>query len=274
MSFFAGTPVIRSRQNDGVKALRAAFANNGRIEDRRVVAIEGEHLVAEASRSGLTIEEIFVSEEALARFEPLLQSIAAAVPTIHILAADVFESVVATEAPQGIAAFVQTPTHSLAEVWSRPSPLLLVLDGIQDPGNLGTILRTAEAFGAQAIIGLPGTASPWNLKAVRASAGSVFRLPLFAMPMGAALEEFRARNVRICAGVARDGIMPEQVPWSSTVALCIGNEGRGLSAELLAQADELVTIPAGSSVESLNAAVAASILLYEAARHRTSPRQL
>lgn len=264
------TTVIRSRQNASVKALRAAFANNGRIDGTRA-AIEGDTLLAEAVRSGLSVEQIFVREDAAARFETLWRSVSKdAIPSVQMIDGEVFDSAVATEAPQGMAAFVRMPAQSLADVWKDASPLLVVLDGLQDPGNLGTVLRTAEAFGARAVFALPGTVSAWNLKAVRASAGSVFRLPVFAILLAAALEELRLHQVRLCAAVARDGVAPGEIPWSSGIALCIGNEGRGLSAELLAAATERVTIPASTSVESLNAAVAASILLYEAARHRAS----
>jgi RNA methyltransferase, TrmH family len=264
------TSVIRSRQNASVKALRAAFANNGRIDGSRT-AIEGDTLLAEAVRSGLTVEQVFLREDAAARFEALWRSVSKdAAPSVQLIEGEVFDSAVATEAPQGIAAFVQMPARSLDEVWKDASPLLVMLDGLQDPGNLGTVLRTAEAFGANAVFALPGTVSAWNLKAVRASAGSVFRLPVFATTLAAALDEFRVHQVRVCAAVARDGVAPAEISWASSIALCIGNEGRGLSAELLEAATERVTISASASVESLNAAVAASILLYEAARHRAA----
>ncbi len=267
MESIAATPVIRSRQNPRVKALRQAFADNGRVDGERV-AIEGDNLFTEAIRSGLSVEQVFVREDALPRFQSLwTKASRKALPQIHLLDAEIFDGAVATESPQGIAAFLNVPSHSLAEVWLNSTPLLLVLDGIQDPGNLGTILRSAEAFGANAVFTLPGTASPWNLKAVRASAGSIFRLPVFSIA-ASDLDELAAHGVRLCAAVASDGVAPGEIPWSSSIALCIGNEGRGLSSELLARATVRVTIPAGSSVESLNAAVAASILMYEAARHR------
>jgi TrmH family RNA methyltransferase len=269
MDSVASNYVIRSRQNAGVKALRQAFANNGRIDGSRV-AIEGEHLLEEAIRSGLIFEQVFVREDSLPHFRSLWNTrSSAALPPLHILAPDIFDGAVATEAPQGIAAFVRMPIQSLGDVWSVPSPLLLVLEGIQDPGNLGTILRAAEAFGTRAVFALPGTASPWNLKAVRASAGSVFRLPVFPTSL-AGLAELQNHNVRLCAAVARDGATPEEIPWSSSIALCVGNEGRGLTKELLSQATDRVTIRSSGAVESLNAAVAASILLYEAARHRAT----
>jgi TrmH family RNA methyltransferase len=166
MDSVASNYVIRSRQNASVKALRQAFANNGRIDDSRV-AIEGEHLLEEAIRSGLIFEQVFVREDSLPHFRSLWNTrSSAALPPLHVLAPDIFDGAVATEAPQGIAAFVRMPIQSLGDVWSVPSPLLLVLEGIQDPGNLGTILRAAEAFGTHAVFALPGTASPWNLKAV------------------------------------------------------------------------------------------------------------
>jgi len=145
--------------------------------------------------------------------------------------------------------------------------LLLVAAGLQDPGNFGTLIRSAEAFGAAGVIATPGTVSAWNQKTLRASAGSVFRVPveIYSVEQIAAL---RGHGVRLLATVAEGGVSPEKADLWGSCALMIGNEGAGLSAELLALADARITLACPGAVESLNAAVAGSLLLYEASRHR------
>jgi TrmH family RNA methyltransferase len=157
----------------------------------------------------------------------------------------------------------------LLGVHKSAAPLIVVLAGLQDPGNLGTIVRSAEAFGADGVISLPGTVSAWNPKAVRASAGSVFRVPILAASEIEALEHLREAGVRIVATTVSGTDAGDIQILSEPVALLIGNEGNGLTTELIAKADVAVTIPCPGSVESLNAAVAASVLLYEASRQRS-----
>jgi TrmH family RNA methyltransferase len=147
-------------------------------------------------------------------------------------------------------------------------PLLVVLDGVQDPGNVGTIVRSAEAFGASAMVTLPGTANAWGLKAIRASAGSIFRLPVFALDEAAAESLLRRYKLHAVAAVASQGIAPAEIHWQQPAALLIGSEGAGLSQRWLEFAEARVTLPTGGAVESLNAAIAASLLLYEASKAR------
>jgi TrmH family RNA methyltransferase len=146
--------------------------------------------------------------------------------------------------------------------------MILVLAGLQDPGNVGTLLRSAEAFAASGVLLLPGTASPWNPKALRASAGSAFRVPAIAASETEALDLLAKHHVSAIAAVARAGTPIDTAPLAKACALLIGNEGAGLSDSLLAAATHRVTIPMPGNVESLNAAIAGSLLLYEAARQR------
>jgi RNA methyltransferase, TrmH family len=141
---------------------------------------------------------------------------------------------------------------------------------LQDPGNLGTLARSAEAFGATGMMLLPGTVSLWNAKAMRASSGSVFRLPAVLLTPDAAFAALRAQGVRIVAAVARDGDSEADLRGPS--ALLVGNEGAGLPDAWVAQADARITIPLPGAVESLNAAIAGSVLLYEAMRQRLQAR--
>jgi TrmH family RNA methyltransferase len=138
---------------------------------------------------------------------------------------------------------------------------------VQDPGNLGTILRSAEAFGASAILCLPGTVHVWNAKAVRASAGSVFRMPSVAID-AESLALVRSHGIRLVGTTASRGTPLHAFDFKQPCAVLIGNEGSGIADNLLAIVDQTITVPQKSNVESINAAVAASIICYEAGRQR------
>jgi len=264
--------IVQSRQNARVRELRAAFAQSGR-DVPEVIALEGEHLLVEALRSGLHLRTVFVRTDpdhrSLRRLEHL--DLPATVPIVSLNPA-VFASAVETESPQGIAALVETPRFSLAEALSGPRPLVLIAAGLQDPGNFGTLVPSAEAFGATGVIALPGTVSIWNSKALRASAGSAFRVSVISEKSGPAFAALAERNIPILAAVPHstdpDAIPCTRANLAGPAAILIGNEGAGLSADLLDRATGRIAIPAPGPVESLNAAVAASILLYEAARQR------
>ncbi len=185
-----------------------------------------------------------------------------------LLPADIFASAVSTEQPQGIAALVHAPDFSADAIFRAPAPLILVLAGLQDPGNVGTLLRSAEAFAASGTLLLPGTASPWNPKALRASAGSAFRVPAVNATEAEAVGLLAQHNIPAIAAVARAGAPVSEAPLAGPCALLIGNEGAGLSDSLIARAAHRITIPMPGNVESLNAAIAGSLLLYEVSRQR------
>jgi TrmH family RNA methyltransferase len=149
---------------------------------------------------------------------------------------------------------------------------MVVAAALQDPGNLGTLVRSAEAFGATGVIVLPGTVSIWNSKALRASSGSAFRIPVVFAQSGDVTRALRQRGIQILAAVAAEGTPCDQVRLTEPTAVLIGNEGSGLPEELVREADALIRIPTPGPVESLNAGIAASILLYEAARQRAGKR--
>jgi TrmH family RNA methyltransferase len=272
-SLHARIRIVQSRQNARVKDLRAALHGNGRTP-AGAIAIEGTHLVIEALRSGLRLHTIFIRSGS----ETLLETVGQAanldpatldaVTDILELPDDVFLSAVATEHPQGIAALAAPPQFTVDDLFLAPRPLLLVLAGLQDPGNLGTLVRSAEAFGAAGILALAGTVSCWNPKALRASSGSAFRMPILSLPEEAAVAALRAHRVVIYAAVASGGIIASEAALHYASALLIGNEGAGLPPSLLAAASHRITLPCPGPVESLNAAVAGSLLLYEASRQR------
>jgi len=264
--------IVQSRQNSRVRELRAAFLQSGR-EVPEVIGLEGEHLLSEAIRSGLRLRTVFIRSEPDGRNLRILERLAlpGPVPIVSLNPA-VFASAVETESPQGIAALVEPPRFSLAEAMAGSSPLVLISAALQDPGNFGTLIRSAEAFGATGVIALPGTVSVWNSKTLRASAGSAFRMPVVSERTAGVFAAAGENRLRVLAAVPAssgpDAMPCSQVDLTGPTAILIGNEGSGLSADLLDRAAVRIAIPVPGPVESLNAAVAGSILLYEAARQR------
>jgi TrmH family RNA methyltransferase len=258
-------PIITSRTNARVKALRAASGGDA-SEPGDLLAIEGENLIAEAIRSGVRFDTVFVREGS----EDVLERRALAgleAENWAGLSKDVFASAVDTASPQGIAALVAVPELAAADL--QGGGVVLVVESLQDPGNFGTLLRSAEAFGVRQIFVTPETVNRWNPKVVRASAGSVFRIPVVRASLAATKSYLDSFGVRLFAAVAgsNGAKRASEADLRGGCALMVGNEGAGLSVGALALAAERIHIPC--AVESLNASVAASILMYEASRQRS-----
>jgi len=266
----AATPRLRpvtGRHNPRLKELRQAF-RRGELTAEGECAIEGVKLVEEALRSGQRLGGVFFSASARPLAEKFLPQINARVETL-ILPDSLFNSIVPSDAPQGVAALVKLRPVSSAQLLERSGVgPLVVAAGLQDPGNLGTILRSAEAFGAAGVFLTEGTVSLYNAKVLRGSAGSIFRFPVVRIPSVELIGLLRGRGVRLIATSSHKGTPLPQMDWTLPLAIFIGNEGAGLPRELLHQMDETVVIPQAAPVESLNAGVAASIVLYEAAKQR------
>lgn len=262
---------IEGRHHPAVKELRQAFTRGERTESGEC-AIEGVRIVEEAIRSGLKFRAVFFRESAANVAEKLLPQIGSHVETL-LVPDRFFDGAVPSETPQGIAALVRLREFSLDDILERlqVGPVMVVV-GLQDPGNLGTILRSAEAFGSAGVVLGEGTVSPFNSKVIRASAGSIFRLPVVLAKSEGALEsviaKFRSQSVRLIATSSHKGTPLDEARLTDASAIFVGSEGSGLPRNLMAQVDELVAIPHASQVESLNAGVAGSIVLYEAARQR------
>lgn len=259
---------ITSRQNTLVKDLRKAFTQNEPTSEG-YIAVEGLRILEEAIRSGLKFQAVFFSDSGSAQSERLLPQIGSHVEVLQ-LSDDVFTSAVDTASPQGVAALVKLRSQKLEDVMETAgaNALLLGVAGIQDPGNLGTIIRSAEAFGIRAVLLGEKTVSHFNPKAVRASAGSLFRQPLIKAKLIDTVPLLKEQGMRVLATSSHKGKPLHEANFAGAAMIIIGNEGAGVPQEILAQADELVTIPHSARVESLNAGIAASILLYEAARQR------
>jgi TrmH family RNA methyltransferase len=269
---------IEGRHNPLVKQLRQAFSR-AELTEGGDCAIEGVRILEEAIRSGLRFSAVFFRESAQERAGRLLPQIGAQVETL-LLPDKLFDSLLPSESPQGVAALVHLKEFSLDDVVEKErlqvGPIV-TLAGLQDPGNLGTILRSSEAFGSAGVILGEGTVSAFNSKVVRGSAGSVFRLPIVhghgragTERLEEISEKLRRKGVRLIATSSHKGISLEQADLKGAAAIFFGNEGAGLPREVMAKMDEFISIPHTPQVESLNAGVAASIVLYEAARQRSS----
>jgi TrmH family RNA methyltransferase len=279
--------VITSRDNRWLKEFRIAL-RGGLPSESGAVGVEGPRLVEEALHSASPIRAVLFSESGerhRARLTQYLDRPEVAIP-ILLTTDRLFEGIADTEHPQGVAALVTPRTFTFDDI-SRSAangaaPLIVVLAGVQDPGNVGTIIRTAAAFGATAAVAAPsgqsGTANPFAPKSLRASAGAALHIPLLVgVPVPILLAQFRATGIQSLASSSSEPsandqpqLTPWQVDWCRPVALLIGNEGAGLPEEVERSADARIRIPMSSSVESLNAAAAAAVLFYEAARQRTS----
>jgi len=260
--------IVQSKQNSRVRELRRALIAPVRGGP---AGIEGPNLLHEAVRAGLRIHCVFVSAEELASEQ---ENTLPPGTEILLLPQDLLSSVLTTETPQPVAALVDPPDWTWAQVLGvtqSTAPLLLILAGLQDPGNLGTILRSAEAFGANGVICLPGTVSAWNPKAVRASAGSVFRVPVITATPESAFTHLRAAGIETLVATAATAPAADRIRLAHATAFLIGNEGNGVPEKIAALADGAIRVPCPGPVESLNAAVAASVLLYEASQQRSMP---
>lgn len=262
---------ISSASNPRLKQLRAASRDGGSDAQDRV-RIEGPKLVREAIRSQVPVDEVYVSESR--RRDPDIQNLLHQIPgtpEIVEISDRLFPSIVSTEHSQGLLVLASIPSIQL-DTLLRSSSMLLVGCELQDPGNLGTLLRSAEAFGVEGVLLTRTSVNPFNEKVVRASAGSIFRLPCIGGFESAEILRHLERNsFRFVASTAKTAIDFRKVDYRLRIALILGNEGKGLSEEVLSHVETRIHIPMTTGIESLNVAVAASIILCEAARQRSAP---
>jgi len=281
-----GAEVLTSRDNRWLKEFRVALRGGVPTADG-AVGVEGVRLVEEALASGCRVEAVLFSdsgERHRERLAPLIAKPEMGFPVLRTTDR-LFEGIADTEHPQGVAALVVPRKLEMADVLATPegacAPLIVVLAGVQDPGNVGTILRTAAAFGATGAVtaatGQSGTASPFAPKAMRASAGAALHLPIVCgMALGILLTQLKLNGIRTLASCVHEDVVgamaPWEVDWCQAIALLVGNEGAGLPEEVVHAADARIHIPMATRVESLNAAAAAAVVLYEGYRQRRSSR--
>ncbi len=247
---------IESTRNERVRLARALAAKKGRNE-QGLHFIEGDKLVREAVVSSAVLAEAFL-EEGHDLMRAVLEGSGA---IVHTVTRSIMESLSNTETPQWVCATVQTPIHALPEYY--PAGLIVALDGVQDPGNLGTIIRTADAMGAAGVFLGEGCADPYAPKPLRAAMGSVYHLPIWQGELPSQLLRMKEQNFVLVCGHLKGG--DSLVEPGERCVLVIGNEGAGVSDEAAALCKGY-RLPMYGFAESLNASVAAGILIYELAR--------
>jgi len=261
--------MITSSQNSKIKQIRALLTNRQDRQQEKVFVIEGVRLAEEAARAGVKPELALFSSELSARGRELVENFASAGCAVEEVEVRILHSLSDTDTPQGILAVVPQLEGQLPKDWD----LLVVLDQIRDPGNLGTILRSAVAAGAQGLVLTPGSVDVYSPKVVRAGMGAHFRLPLLTLDwpeISAACKQNRPAPAALLIADSDGGSPCWQTDLRQPVALVIGSEAEGPQPAAFAAADGLLHIPMPGKAESLNAAVAASILLYEVVRQRNS----
>lgn len=261
--------MITSLHNRSVKEVAALLGKKKERDRQGLFVVEGVKLFCEAPAE--RIAQVYIAEGARAQLEAQYGEKLRKLPC-EIVSDEVFGKMSDTVTPQGILCLVRQYSYNIEEMLStnkEKQPLFIMLEDIQDPGNLGTIFRSAEAAGADGVIMSGGTADVYNPKTIRSTMGSVYRVPfLYAETLLPVMESLRERGLRIYAAHLSGKADYDACDYREGMVFLIGNEGRGLREETAAAADEFIRLPMEGKVESLNAAVASSILLYEAYRQR------
>jgi TrmH family RNA methyltransferase len=260
--------MITSRHNPIVARYRAA----ARGEDRLLMLLDGVHLVADALAAAVPLEDIVVASGAESR--PDLTGVIAMILSGRMsyvsASAEVMAALSPVRSSSPIVALARRPPGDTASLYNRSTPLVVIVSDVQDPGNLGAIVRVAEAAGATGLVAAGASADPFGWKALRGSMGSALRVPIVIVrDLADAVHEARRHGCRIVATAPRDGRPLFESDLAGPIAVLIGGEGPGLPQDALDGADERVTIPMRAPVESLNAAVTAALFVYEARRQRS-----
>ncbi len=241
--------MITSVQNAIIKEIKKLHQKKYREQTAQFL-VEGFHLVSEAYKSEFAIDQIIIREDTdlpdWVKEEDVL-----------FVTYDVFDTITQTETPQGIAAVVNKYQFT-----NELQGHVLLLDAIQDPGNLGTMIRTAEAAGFTKVVLGKGTVDLYNDKVLRATQGSLFYLPVIQADLSVEINELKANDYEVWAAALEDSESYQNVEVNNRVALIIGNEGAGISSDIIAQADKNIKIPIYGRTESLNAGIAAGVLMY------------
>jgi TrmH family RNA methyltransferase len=260
---------ITSRQNP----LVARFRDAARGDAGAVILLDGAHLVTDAIAAGVRIEHAVVTPAAHERPDvgALVQALTRSGVEVTTVSAPVMDAVSPLHAPTGIAALAHLPPSALDRLYQTASPLVVIAIDVQDPGNVGAIVRSAEAAGASGVVAAGISANPYGWRALRGSMGSALRLATMSgVAADAAIADARRRGCRVVAATPRGGVPLSEADLRGPLAVLIGGEGPGLPSSLIDAADARVTIPMQAPVESLNAAVTAALILYEARRQRAA----
>ena len=260
---------LSSRRHPAVRAFREAAAHPGSASS---VILDGAHLVRDALSAGVPIRRLIVSYDFLRRAtaedRALVEAAAAAGAAIYHATPAVLEAASPVRTASGLVALADWAAAPVDAAFAPAPALALALIDVQDPGNVGAVVRAADAIGATGVLALDRTAHPAGWKALRGAMGSTFRLPVTRGRTPEAVDAARAAGLRILATVADRAAPIEQIDFREPVLVLLGNEGAGLPAEIAAVADARITIPMRAGVNSLNVAVTAALVLYEARRQR------
>ena len=262
---------ITSRQH----ALVARFRAAARRDDEDVLLLDGAHLVADAVAAGVRIEQVAMTAGVCddPELRPLLDRLSRAGVAVAIVSSPVMDAISPVRSSSAIAALASRPIVASDAIYTGTHTLVVIVVDVQDPGNTGAIVRVAEAGGATGIIASASTADPFGWKALRGSMGSALRLPVVRTTSPAdAIADARRHACRVIATVPRGGRSPQETDLRDPLAVLIGGEGQGLASALVDAADERVSIPMQAPVESLNAAVTAGLIVYEARRQRSATK--
>ena len=259
------------RSNPKIKYLHKLARRQFRQKEQKFI-IEGIRFAEELLRSSMQTESLYYSPKLLANQRGcavLKKAERQSIPSYQI-SENLMKEIADTDNPQGVLALVRMPKYSLSDVLPLNKPALIVLvDGIQDPGNLGTIVRTADAAQATGVVLLKGTVDIYNPKTLRSTMGSIFHLPVMPVEDNRALfNMLRQHQVKVVMGQPQGGTMIQNVDLSGSIALAVGNEANGPAKQTTAAADITATIPMPGNAESLNVGVACAIMLYETVRQR------
>jgi len=256
---------ITSRQNPIVARYRAA----ARGEDGTLL-LDGAHLLADAIRSGIVLQHAAITDAAQepSDIRELVAALERTGVEVVTVSASVMDALSPVRTSTGVVALAERPAPSVSRIFDGKTPLVVIGVDIQEPGNVGAIVRVAEAGGATGVIAAGVSADPFGWKALRGSMGSALRLPLATLSVADAMDEARRRGCRIVATAPRGGRPLFDADLTGPLAVLIGGEGRGLEPSIVAAADERITIPMQPPVESLNAATTAALMVYEVKRQR------
>jgi RNA methyltransferase, TrmH family len=257
--------LITSPANERLKHAR-------RVRDGRepeLIFVEGERLVEECLQAQLPLVAGFYDAEPGTRTQAILVELQRRACPLYSTTSAVLSTLSDTVHPQGVVVLARRPSTGLAQMLTAQHPLLVALDAVQDPGNFGTIVRTAEAAGASGVVTLKGSVDAFAPKALRSAMGSAFRLPIASgLTAAALLAQARTSGLKVLATAATPALRYDQFDWRQPALIVFGNEARGVSQSLLETCDAQISIPLQAPVESLNVAAAAAAILFEAARQR------
>lgn len=260
--------MIESTKNNQVKTLTGLLKKSKTRKEEGVYVVEGRRMFEEAPEN--LVVKAYLSESFYERYKDA-DKVATKLSKVEyeILRDDVYEYASDTKTPQGVMCIMKQENHSPVQILSKENPLIIFLENLQDPGNLGTIIRTAEGAGFTGVIMSENTVDIYNPKTIRSTMGSIFRVPFcYVEDIQSTIHDAKSRGIKVYAAHLGGQKSYDKIDCTKSTAYVIGNEGNGLTEETAKQCDELVIIPMQGQVESLNAATAATVLMFEAARQR------